>query len=105
MRFVDETEKVFGEVVDQCGWRFAWLCSRKVSSVVFDPIYVPDFAQHFDVVSSSLFETMSFDSFAEFLEFGQPDFEIGFDLTDGVFDSFGGGDGMFGRENNGFVEP
>src|SRR5260221_10523512 len=54
VRFIDEEEKIFGEIIKEAGRRSARRPFAEMAGIVFDPFAKTDFADHFKVVISSL---------------------------------------------------
>ena len=61
VRLVDNEEEVVGEVVDEAWRRGSWVAAAEVAGVVFDPLAITYFADHFEIVAGPLFDALRFD--------------------------------------------
>ena len=59
--FVDEHDGVVGQVVHQCGRRFAFFFAGEVAGIVFDAFTEAHFVEHFEVETGALFDALLFD--------------------------------------------
>jgi len=53
MGLVDETEKLFGEVIEQDRWALSFRSAREVTRIVLDSRTVPHLLQHLQIVLGS----------------------------------------------------
>ncbi len=61
VRFVDERQRVSGQIVDQRRRRLARRASRQVTRVVLDALAEPDLDHHLDVEAGALLDPLRFD--------------------------------------------
>ena len=59
--FIDEHDGVVGQVVHQCGRRFAFFFAGEVAGVVFDAFAEAHFVEHFEVETGALFDALLLD--------------------------------------------
>lgn len=100
MAFVDETDEIFREEVQQSVRRFAGFPSVKVSAVIFDAAAIAHFAHHFDVVRDALADSLRLDKFIAVGEIFHPFFPVFRDERQGVFHTAFADDVMGCGEND-----
>ncbi len=94
MRFVNDEQKIGGEIIEQSRRSFAGKTAGKMAGIIFDAVAIADGAHHFDVETSALFDALGFDDFALAREFRVPPFEFFEDGLDGALALRGGKDVM-----------
>ena len=84
MRFVEEHQRVLGQIIDQRRRRVARLGAAQMARIIFDALGEADFLHHFQVETGALFEPLLFDQFIFLAEKFQPLAQLGLDGFDGA---------------------
>jgi len=66
VRFVDEEEKIVGDVVEQSWRSFAGQAAAEMARIIFNAVAIADGAHHFDIEHGALDDALSFDEFSLF---------------------------------------
>ena len=76
MRFVNDYQKVRRKIIQKRSRRIAGLPSCQVARIVFNPLTVPDFPKHLQIIPGPLLKTLSFQQLSPATQKGQPLFEF-----------------------------
>jgi len=102
MGLVNDEQVITGEVINQRpGWGPGGALVQ-LAGVVFDAGAVTNFAEHFKVITTALFQALRFEQLALALELCQAFFQFLFDVDNGGFQAIFLGDVMLGGVNGDF---
>gem|GEM_PF-7066535 len=104
MRFVDECHKIFREKINECVRTFSGFTLGEIHRVILDPVYIPDFLHHFEIILNFCLESLCLDEVSLRCEKCKPFIEFCLNLWDDLFDSDSTGYEMFGREDSNLVK-
>ena len=82
MRFVDDEQRVFRQIVEQRRRRLAGLSSRQIARIVFDAAAVAEFADHLEIETRALFEPLRLDEFVVLVQVRKPVAEFVLDVVE-----------------------
>ena len=97
MAFIEEHERIGGQIVDQRGRRIARLGARQVAGVVLDALAVAHLLQHLEVEARALLEPLRLHQLARLHQLVEPPAQLFLDALDRVQHLFTRRDVVAGR--------
>ena len=82
MAFVDDQQRVLGQIFEQRRRRLARLAARQIAGIILDAGAGAGRLDHLDIELRALLQPLRLQQFALGVKLLQPDFELGLDLFD-----------------------
>ncbi len=82
--FVDEQQRVGGQIIQQRGRRLTRQAAGEVPRIIFDPVAITDVAHHLQIEHGALPDALRLDALALLLELFFPPVQLIFDAAHGV---------------------
>ncbi len=105
MRFIDEEEKLFGKIIKKAGRGSARRPFAEMAGIVFDPFAKTNFADHFKIVISPLFDSLGLYKAVFFLEERDPLCKFLSDTSDCVIANTFRGHIVRSWKDRDFIQP